>query len=204
MALAAHKFLSSCVACLVLVVSHMAMAQNALDKFARPPFRELSRPVRLDELGDPLPPQARFQFGTERYVAPRPVFDMALSPDGKTVLTRDSENMHCWDAASGKIRWTAAVDSQWGAAYGLRAFAFSGSSEFFYSQSGPEMLLQWKIHFDPRHKRFTPTARKSPGEFVPWSHAGDRCQSRWFAHRRSRWAWHYCVRRSRSQPVGDP
>ena len=145
MAITAHKYWSGCLGCLILSAAHIAIGQDALNEFMPAPFRERSQPVRLNELDDPMPPQARFQFGTERFVSRRPVFDMALSPDGKTLLTRDSENIHCWDAATGKIRWTADVDAQWNASYGLRAFAFTGNSEFFFSQSGPETLVKWIV-----------------------------------------------------------
>ena len=145
MAIAAHKYWLNCLGFWILSGAHLAIGQDALNAIMPAPSRERSRPVRLDELGDPLPPQARFQFGTERFVSRRPVFDMALSPDGKTLLTRDSENIHCWDASTGKIRWTADVDAQWSASYGLRAFVFTGSNEFFYSQSGPEKLLKWIV-----------------------------------------------------------
>lgn len=107
--------------------------------------REVSRPVRYDELGDPLPPQARFQFGSERFVSQDPIYDMALSPDGSVLITRDSDHITCWEAASGKTRWKAAVELQVGAAYGLRAFAFSATGESFYSQSEPEKLQKWNV-----------------------------------------------------------
>ncbi|MDX1926589.1 MAG: WD40 repeat domain-containing protein [Pirellulaceae bacterium] len=105
----------------------------------------LSRPVRYDELGDPLPPQARFQFGSERFVAQDPIYDLALSPDGSVLITRDSDHITCWEAASGKIRWKAAVELQVGAAYGQRAFAFTAKGEGFYAQSEPEKLQKWNV-----------------------------------------------------------
>jgi WD40 repeat protein len=157
MALATYKFSFLCVACFMLaspdsVFGQGAVEQNAIEKWVREIDREFTAAdqdvaptLRLDELGDPLPPQARFQFGTERFVARRPIFDMALSPDGSVLLTRDADDILCWDASTGKIRWSARVESLWGVGYGLRAFAFNGAGDFVFSQSEPEKLLKWKI-----------------------------------------------------------
>ena len=159
MAFANYNFSFVCFIWLVLqsllgvtALGQLQLGQEELDEVLRAwnrgisrKDREGSRPVRLDELGDPLPPQARFQFGTERFVSRGPILDMALSPDGRVLLTRDSDDITCWDAASGTIRWTAKVEWQQGVSYGARAFAFTGNSEHFYSQSEPEKLLKWNV-----------------------------------------------------------
>ncbi len=145
MARAAHNFWFFCAGCLIIAHADNAMGQNLLDERTSTVYQERPRTVRFDSLGDPLPPRARFQFGTERFVSRRPVLDLALSPDGKTLLTKDAENINCWETASGKIRWSAEVESQWSPAYGLRAFAFTGDGERFFSQSEPEKLLKWNV-----------------------------------------------------------
>lgn len=142
MAIAAHKYWIFCVRCALFAIAAQASAQNPIDGANRSQPKPRQQPVRLDALGDPLPAQARFQFGTSRFVAPHPVLDLALSPDGKTLLTRDAENILCWDTSDGKIRWSADLDAHWSASYGTRAFAFVGN-ESFYSQSEPEKLQRW-------------------------------------------------------------
>ncbi len=145
MATAAHNFCFLCAASLLVAHAHFANGQEQREPRGLAASREETHPIRFDNLGDPLPPQARFQFGTERFVSQHPVFDIALSPDGKLLLTKDAEHINCWDTASGKVRWFAQLESQWTAAYGLRAFAFTGSGENFYSQSDPEKLLKWNM-----------------------------------------------------------
>lgn len=162
MAIVARKFWLTCVTCLIVAGAHLASGQDAVEELSETPFPN-SKSAKLDENGDPLPPQSRFRFGSERFVSSRPVIDMALSPDGTTVLTRDSEQILCWDAATGRIRWRADIDSQWNASYGSRAFAFSDSSEFFYSQCGPEKLQKWKIATG----QLTSVAVKNPLPLLP-------------------------------------
>ena len=154
MAFANYNYSFVCFIWLVLqsLLGVTALGQDAVDEDIRAWNREISRKdregsraVRLDELGDPLPPRARFQFGTERFVSRGPILDMALSPDGRSLLTRDSDDITCWDTDSGSIRWTAKVEWQQGVSYGSRAFAFTGKGEYFYSQSEPEKLLKWNI-----------------------------------------------------------
>lgn len=143
MAIATQDIPSFCVVALLVASAATSHAQDPLDVPNNAPRRETSRVVRFDELGDPLPPQARFQVGTERFVSRQPVFDMALSPDGKTLLTRDVDSITCWDTGDGKIRWSAQLEFHESVSYGLRAFAFASNSDSFYSQSEPEKLLKW-------------------------------------------------------------
>ncbi len=145
MPLARRVFDLICIGTLLTASWPVAFGQDKQAKSNQAGTRATSPRVRLDALGDPLPPQARFRFGTERYVSPLPILDMALSPDGKSLLTRDFEHVRCWDAATGRIRWEGDIDSQLNASYGFRAFAFSSSSEFCYSHSGPDTLYRWNL-----------------------------------------------------------
>ena len=100
----------------------------------------------IDPLGDPLPNGARFRLGTLRFRPPSGVDDLALSPDEKTVVTIDDE-LIAWDTASGKARWQVVSAAHGirlpGAAYGLRALAFTPDSEQFYTPGRSGEIIVW-------------------------------------------------------------
>lgn len=62
--------------------------------------------ARVDRIGDPLPPGALLRLGTLRFQHPDVVQDMALSPDGKTLVTIGGP-LIAWDTATAKARWEA-------------------------------------------------------------------------------------------------
>ena len=71
------------------------------------PGRADDQKAHVDALGDELPPQARLRLGTLRFRPPSSVVDMAITPDGKSVITA-GQQLIVWDAATGKERWCAA------------------------------------------------------------------------------------------------
>jgi RNA polymerase sigma factor (sigma-70 family) len=59
-------------------------------------------PVRTDALGDPLPPRAVTRLGSLRLYHGKSVQNIALSPDGKWVVSSDHDGNRLWDAAAGR------------------------------------------------------------------------------------------------------
>ena len=71
---------------------------------------------------------------------------MALSPDGKSVVTiGQNDDLIAWDSVTGKQRWKRTVPAGPMSAYGVRAFAFSESSDIFYSFSQPDFIESWNL-----------------------------------------------------------
>jgi WD40 repeat protein len=67
---------------------------------AEPPAAK--KPTRTDCYGDPLPPGALARMGTVRYRPGSRFFSVALSPDGKTLVTGEDGMVRFWDLATGK------------------------------------------------------------------------------------------------------
>src|SRR5438270_833796 len=70
------------------------------------------QPPRLDALGDPLPPQALLRIGTTRLGHASRLDHVALSADGKTlvtVATFTDPSVCVWDASDGKRRFRQEV-----------------------------------------------------------------------------------------------
>ncbi len=101
---------------------------------------------RVDALGDPLPAGALFRLGTQRFHAPESVHELALSPDEQTVITF-GKKLIAWDTATGKERWRAVADEFGvrlpGAAYGMRAIAFTADGQQFYTPGGQGEVIVW-------------------------------------------------------------
>jgi RNA polymerase sigma factor (sigma-70 family) len=72
----------------------------------REPQADKSRPL-TDGIGDPLPEAALLRLGTKRFRHPSSAAELALSPDGKTVVTLGGAGLYAWDTATGKERWHA-------------------------------------------------------------------------------------------------
>jgi RNA polymerase sigma factor (sigma-70 family) len=58
--------------------------------------------IRLDRLGDPLPPSAIMRLGTARLRQARGVEAVAFTPDGQQVVSAGDHKIVVWDAATGK------------------------------------------------------------------------------------------------------
>jgi WD40 repeat protein len=59
-------------------------------------------PVRHDQAGDPLPPEALSRLGTLRFRHGGPIQNLAFGPDGKSLVSDGGGGIHVWDAANGK------------------------------------------------------------------------------------------------------
>lgn len=94
---------------------------------------------------EPLPKDARLQFGTQRFRSPTSVQILALSPDEKTVVTLGG-HLIVWDTITGKERWRADPGEfgfQSGASYGVRGITFAADSGKFYTPSKWEEVIAW-------------------------------------------------------------
>lgn len=95
---------------------------------------------------DPLPAGAILRLGSVRFHPPSSVSDLALSPDGKTVISV-GEQLIAWDAETGKQLWQA--DRQRlgfkfrGTGYDGGEIAFSSDSFRFYTPGGDNHVLTW-------------------------------------------------------------
>jgi WD40 repeat protein len=103
----------------------------------------LPAPPAIDAAGDPLPGGARLRLGTARFAPPSSVTELALSPDGKTVVTAGGV-LIAWDAATGRERWRAREPgvARLGAYYGVRAAAF-GPDGRLYTPGPPGEVAAW-------------------------------------------------------------
>ncbi len=85
--------------------------------------------IKLDYLGDPLPPQAIFRFGTRRFQHPSNISQIILSKDDKLVFSLSTVKLIAWDAKSGKLMWQEDRPRVGGglaaAGYGIRPMAIA-------------------------------------------------------------------------------
>jgi WD40 repeat protein len=105
----------------------------------------------VDALGDPLPDGALLRLGTSRFQCPSGVVDLAISPDGKSIVTTGRQ-LIVWDAVTGKERWRS--EDVWeppGAAYGIRSVAFGPDGRFYTLGTGG-VVVRWEI---PSRRRET-------------------------------------------------
>ncbi len=68
----------------------------------RPRPAEERQPMRLDRFGDPLPPGAVARLGSLRLYHGQQVKHVALSPDGKWVVSTAADGNRLWDAITGR------------------------------------------------------------------------------------------------------
>ncbi|MFN0052177.1 MAG: WD40 repeat domain-containing protein, partial [Planctomycetales bacterium] len=103
-------------------------------------------PSGVDFQGDPLPPGARMRLGTTRFHPPQSVRDLAVAPDGQTVVTL-SEQLIAWDAQTGRERWRASAAevgiTMTGAGYGSRGLAFAADGTKVYTPGPSNKILAW-------------------------------------------------------------
>ena len=84
----------------------------------------LSQEPRLDGLGDPLPDQAIYGFGTKRFMHAGIVTQAIYSHDGKTIITYGNSQLIAWDRETGKqIRSQTLLSEFSAASYGVRPLA---------------------------------------------------------------------------------
>ncbi len=108
--------------------------------------RNLHHP-ELDTIGDPLPPQAIMRLGTDRFRHPSGAIEMAIAPDGRSLVTINSEDISGWDTASGRVLWSVGCREVLGyipgAGYGQQFIAFANDSSTFYTPGANSVVLAW-------------------------------------------------------------
>ena len=57
---------------------------------------------RLDQYGDPLPPNALCRIGTDRFRSGTNIDALAFAPDGTSIVGESGGVIHTWDAGSGR------------------------------------------------------------------------------------------------------
>jgi RNA polymerase sigma factor (sigma-70 family) len=74
--------------------------------------RQASRQVKVDRLGDPLPPGAVVRLGSVRLRHRGPIAAFAVSPDGKLLASGGSADhmVRLWDARTGRLVWRIAAE----------------------------------------------------------------------------------------------
>jgi len=141
---------------LMTVISHPVQGDVQKNAATRQPrteaFVEASKAKAkktTDSLGDPLPQGALLRLGTMRFRHPSTVSEMALSPDGTTVVTASPGKLIVWDAITGKEKWRADEDKAGrflpAAAYGIRAVAFTPDSQKFYASGPQSEVILWDV-----------------------------------------------------------
>lgn len=109
----------------------------------------LPKSDRLDSIGDPLPENAVERFGTLRFQHPSSVIDLALSPDGKTLVSIGSQELVAWETQSGKQLWLKHPKQLGinlpGASYGVRSVIFSADSSCFYAVQSFNTVLKFDV-----------------------------------------------------------
>src|SRR5262249_61179544 len=83
-----------------------------------------AEPERRDAVGDPLPPYAVTRLGTDR-LALEWCRLLEFSPDDRLLVGRsDHGDLRVWDAASGRLLWSAAPwDELWPNKFGRDGWA---------------------------------------------------------------------------------
>lgn len=119
----------------------------------------VATPSGVDSLGDPLPDAALQRLGTLRFRHPTNVIDLALSPDGKIVVTA-GEMIIGWEAATGKELWRGEPKKDrfelGGSSYGCRPIAFAPDGRLVTPGWTGEVLIRDATtgkaeRFKPKH-----------------------------------------------------
>ncbi|HVU86049.1 MAG TPA: WD40 repeat domain-containing protein [Pirellulales bacterium] len=121
---------------------------------------EETRPApRVDALGDPLPNGARLRLGTVRFRPPSSVSDLALSPDGKTLVSI-GEQLIIWDTDTGKQRFRKPALAYFHSmsSYGCRTVCFAADGQHFYTPGERDDLLVWDLDGSCRQMTLKPDA----------------------------------------------
>lgn len=124
----------------------MTAALGQTDNISRPNSKPAAV-LGVDGVGDELPNNALVRLGSIRFRHPEPVLDLAIAPNGKTIVTIGSQYLIAWETKTGKRRWTASNQAQKlqlpSTGLGLQAIAFSDDNLSFYTPGQPHQILKW-------------------------------------------------------------
>lgn len=107
-----------------------------------------SPPARVDVLGDPLPEGALLRLGTARFKHPNSAGALALSPDGKVVVTIGDHWLIAWEADTGKEIWRQpeAARYQFSGNYAAeRPLAISADGKYLVTPGHVDAFAVWDI-----------------------------------------------------------
>jgi WD40 repeat protein len=125
---------------------HVLLVGLGLAAFQLVAFQSTAAEPPVDQSGDPLPTCSLLRLGSVRFHPPSSVSDLALSPDGKVVVSV-GEQLMAWDAETGKQLWKAdpaELSFEFrGTGYGGGEIAFSSDSARFYTPGGQNGVLIW-------------------------------------------------------------
>lgn len=110
--------------------------------------------ARVDQLGDPLPADARLRLGSGRFQSPASVMQMALSGDQKILITMGGF-VTAWDAETGEQLWResqSVTGIRLSAAYGSRAFTFEPDGIHFLTAAPGGGVLRWNARTNKRER----------------------------------------------------
>jgi RNA polymerase sigma factor (sigma-70 family) len=110
--------------------------------------------VRLDRFGDPLPTHALARLGSQR-LRQRLARPLAISPDGRLLVSAGGGSTRVWDTATGKKLHELAAENGWD-----RALAISPDSKRL-ATTGSGVLLLWDLSTGKELRRL-PLVDKNP------------------------------------------
>ncbi len=149
-------------------------AQDKAELRSTDNFQVANRAGVATDAEDPLPQNARFRIGSERFVHRGRGAKTVLSPDEKTLVSLGEGSLICWDTSTGKALWSENLGNEVDAVYGSRPIAFSIDSRSFYFQGGPGEVIHWDV---AKHSTETisvkhslpMTAKNRPASVLPGS-----------------------------------
>ncbi len=134
-------------------------------------------PIATDASGNALPEAAILGLGSVRFRHPGTVYQLALSPDEKTVVTM-GDKLIAWDAATGKQRWRADMDAHDvmfnGVSYGMRLLAFEPDGRRVITPGPPDTVFAWDVMTGERTAISLGKAPLQRGAVFNWGRGGPR------------------------------
>ncbi len=109
----------------LIIISVCLTATSFLIASAHSQIPETSTPLKTDFLGDPLPAPALIRLGTNRFT-PANCSAIALSADGKIVVSWGHDSIMGWDAEVGRSLWKTPFHDTSRIHTGAAAYGFRG------------------------------------------------------------------------------
>ncbi|HEY7423662.1 MAG TPA: WD40 repeat domain-containing protein [Gemmataceae bacterium] len=100
-----------------MLVSLLLVAASITSRAVRAAEPSSEKKTRRDRFGDPLPEDVLYRVGAARFRLGWPVYLVAFSKDGKTLLSVQGTVLRRWDAATGKQLREISLDGKNGISY---------------------------------------------------------------------------------------